>query len=198
MSDEAQQYSIDNQQAAISEYAANCGFVIVKTYADRGKSGVVAKNRKALAELLKDVVGGQATFRAILVYDVSRWGRFPNNDEGAYYEFLCAKAGIPLHYCTEPFRNDGTAISSLLKALKRSMAAEFSRELGDKVTRGKTRLVQMGFWVGGPAGYGYRRLACSLPRALLKARWDMANTRASRLTVLYWSPAQARSGKAYN
>ena len=55
MSDEAQQYSIDNQKAAIQEYAVRHGFVIVKTYADVGKSGVVAKNRKALGELLRDV-----------------------------------------------------------------------------------------------------------------------------------------------
>ncbi|MFZ0796649.1 MAG: recombinase family protein [Terriglobales bacterium] len=157
MSDEAQQFSIENQKAAIQEYAARHGFLIVKTYADAGKSGVIAKNRPALRELLKDVVSGNTGYEAILVYDVSRWGRFPNNDEAAHYEFLCSSSGIPLHYCAEAFTNDGTASSSLLKALKRSMAAEFSRELGEKVFRGKTRLVQLGFWVGGAAGYGYRR-----------------------------------------
>jgi DNA invertase Pin-like site-specific DNA recombinase len=161
MSDEAQHYSIDNQKAAIQEYASLHGFTITKTYADVGKSGVEAKHRAALRELLKDVVGGDAEYKAVLVYDVSRWGRFPNNDEAAHYEYLCESSGIPLHYCAEPFANDGTASSSLLKALKRSMAAEFSRELGDKVFRGKTRLVQMGFWVGGPPGYGFRRLMVS-------------------------------------
>ena len=161
MSDEAQQYSIDNQKAAIQEYALQNGFVIVKTYADVGKSGVLAKNRQALRELLRDVVNGVAEYNAILVYDVSRWGRFPNSDEAAHYEFLCSDSGIPLHYCAEPFANDGTTSSSLLKSLKRSMAAEFSRELGEKVTRGKTRLVELGFWVGGQPGYGFRRLMVS-------------------------------------
>jgi len=161
MSDEAQQYSIENQKTAIQEYAARHRFFIVKTYADAGKSGVIAKNRPALRELLKDVVSGNTGYKAILVYDVSRWGRFPNSDEAAHYEFLCSSSGIPLHYCAEPFTNDGTASSALLKALKRSMAAEFSRELGEKVFRGKTRIVQLGFWVGGPAGYGYRRLMVS-------------------------------------
>ncbi len=161
MSDEMQQYSIDNQKAAIQEYASRHGFTIVKTYADIGKSGVVAKHRTALRELLKDVVSGNAGYKAVLVYDVSRWGRFPNNDEAAHYEFLCYSSGIPLHYCAESFANDGTASSALLKALKRSMAAEFSRELGDKVFRGKTRIVQLGFWVGGPPGYGFRRLMVS-------------------------------------
>ena len=158
MSDEQQVYSIDNQKAAIQEYAAAHGFQIVKTYADPGRSGVVAARRTALQALLKDVVSRDAKYKAILVYDVSRWGRFPNNDEAAHYEFLCQSSGVPLHYCAEPFLNDGTATSSLLKALKRSMAAEYSRELGEKVYRGKARLVQMGFWVGGPPGYGFRRL----------------------------------------
>jgi hypothetical protein len=88
---------------------------------------------------------------------VSRWGRFQDPDEAAHYEFLCASSGIPLNYCAEQFSNDGTASSSIVKALKRSMAAEFSRELGEKVVRGKNRLAQMGCWMGGPAGYGYRR-----------------------------------------
>jgi DNA invertase Pin-like site-specific DNA recombinase len=161
MSDEGQQYSIANQTTALEEYADREGFSIVRTYADAAKSGVVLKHRTALRDLLEDVAGGKADYKAILVYDVSRWGRFPNSDEAAHYEFLCRNAGVPLHYCAEPFANDDTPSSSILKALKRSMAAEFSRELGDKVTRGKTRLVQMGFWVGGPAGYGYRRMMVS-------------------------------------
>lgn len=158
MSDESQQYSPDNQKDAIQQYAGLHGFRIVKTYADLGRSGVVAKNRTGLSELLKDVVSGEAEYKAILVYDVSRWGRYPNSDEAAHYEYICSSSGIPLHYCAEAFVNDGTATSSLLKSLKRSMAAEFSRELGDKVFRGKTRIVQLGFWVGGSPGYGYRRV----------------------------------------
>ena len=161
MSDEAQEYSIDNQKAAIREYASSHGFEVVKTYADFAKSGVVAKNRTGLRQLLTDVVSGKTDYKAILVYDVSRWGRFPNSDEAAHYEFLCHSSGIPLHYCAESFTNDGTPSSSLLKALKRSMAAEFSRELGEKVFRGKARIVRMGFWVGGPAGFGFRRMMVS-------------------------------------
>jgi DNA invertase Pin-like site-specific DNA recombinase len=132
MSTDDQEFSIENQKTAIQEYAARHHFLIVKTYADPGKSGVIIKNRPALRELLKDVVSGNTGYKAILVYDVSRWGRFPNNDEAAHYEFLCSSSGIPLHYCAESFANDGTAPSSLFKALKRSMAAEYSRELGEK------------------------------------------------------------------
>jgi DNA invertase Pin-like site-specific DNA recombinase len=186
MSDEAQEYSIDNQKAAIQDYALLHGFVIVKTYADPGKSGVVATHRKGLSDLLHDVVGGNPPFRAILVYDVSRWGRFQNSDEAAHYEFLCASSGIPLHYCAEPFANDGSATSALFKALKRSMAAEYSRELSDKEFRGKSRIAQLGFWVGGNPAYGYRRLMLSAngtPRQILE-RGEQKSLKTDRVVLV--------------
>jgi DNA invertase Pin-like site-specific DNA recombinase len=98
MSTEDQQYSIANQSAKIQEYAARQGFSICHTYTDAGRSGLVIKRRKGLSDLLADVVSGRADFRAVLVYDVSRWGRFQNPDEAAHYEFPCSTAGIPIHY----------------------------------------------------------------------------------------------------
>jgi DNA invertase Pin-like site-specific DNA recombinase len=47
--------------------------------------------------------------------------------------------------------------SSVLKTLKRSMAAEYSRELSVKVFSGQCRLIELAFRQGGPAGYGLRR-----------------------------------------
>jgi DNA invertase Pin-like site-specific DNA recombinase len=186
MSDEAQEYSIDNQKAAIQDYALRHGFAIVKTYADPGKTGVVATRRKGLRDLLHDVVGGSPPFRAILVYDVSRWGRYQNSDEAAHYEFLCVSSGVPLHYCAELFANDGTATSALFKALKRSMAAEYSRELSEKEFRGKSRIAQLGFWVGGNPAYGYRRLMLSgngTPRQILE-RGEQKSLRTDRVVLV--------------
>jgi DNA invertase Pin-like site-specific DNA recombinase len=98
------------------------------------------------------VQSGNANYKAILVYDVSRWGRFPNNDEAAYYEFICHKAGIPLHYCAEPFTNDGTAASSLLKALKRSMAGRIQQRIGRESISRQDRDRSKGILGGGATG----------------------------------------------
>jgi len=76
VSTDMQLYSILNQQATIAEYARSHGFEIVKTYADPAKSGLDIRHRPGLQSLINDVVAGNADFRAILVYDVSRWGRF--------------------------------------------------------------------------------------------------------------------------
>jgi DNA invertase Pin-like site-specific DNA recombinase len=100
-------------------------------------------------------------YKAILVYDVSRWGRFQDIDEAAHYEFLCKSAGVPVRYCAEQFENDGSLPSSMMKALKRTMAAEYSRELGIKVSAGQRRLALLGFRVVGMAGYGLRRMMVS-------------------------------------
>ena len=134
-----------NQRSKITEYAARHNFSIVRTYEDAGKSEVVIKRRGGLTQLLKDVVSGSVNYKVILVYDVSRWGRFQNPDEAAHYEFICENAGIPIHYCAEQFTNDGTMPSSIMKALKRTMAAEYSRELSTKVYDGQKRVAQMGY-----------------------------------------------------
>ena len=113
MSTEHQQYSIDNQRLAIAEYAKACGFEIVRTYADPARSGLDLAHRPGLKQLLQDVIGGSREYDAVLVYDVSRWGRFQDTDESAYYEFLCKRAGVRVHYCAELFSNDGSLIATL-------------------------------------------------------------------------------------
>lgn len=157
MSTEHQQYSLLNQSAAMQRYAEEHGFEVTVTYTDAARSGLILKNRDGLRQLLRDVVG-TPDFQAILVYDVSRWGRFQDSDEAAHYEFICKSSGVPVHYCAETFLNDGSLPSLIMKALKRTMAGEYSRELSVKVYAGQKRLAQLGFKQGGVPGYGLRRM----------------------------------------
>ena len=135
MSTDHQRYSIENQKQAIAEYALLHDLEVVRTYADEGKSGVNIKRRDALKRLLFDVQEGRADFQVILVYDVSRWGRFQDADESVYYKFICKTAGISVVYCAELFENNGSALAALIKVMKRVMAGEYSRELSAKVSR---------------------------------------------------------------
>ena len=157
MSTDHQQYSTENQSDAIRQYAAQHDMEIVKTYADEGKSGLCLDGRDSLKQLLDDVQNGLADYSVILVYDISRWGRFQDADEAAHNEFLCRRTGIDVRYCAEPFENDGSFGSDIQKMLKRKMAGEYSRELSVKVFAGQCRLIEHGFRQGGPAGFGLRR-----------------------------------------
>jgi DNA invertase Pin-like site-specific DNA recombinase len=158
MSTEHQQYSTENQSDIIRQYAHRRGMTIVRTYTDSGKSGLRIDGRGGLKRLIQNVETGQADFQAILVYDVSRWGRFQDADESAYYEYICRRARIEVHYCAEQFENDGSPISTIVKGVKRAMAGEYSRELSAKVFIGQCRLIELGFRQGGSAGYGLRRM----------------------------------------
>jgi DNA invertase Pin-like site-specific DNA recombinase len=160
MSTDYQEYSLENQRAALALYASEHGMTIVQTYSDPGCSGLELKRRPGLRQLLQDVVS-KPLFQAVIVYDVSRWGRFQDPDEAAHYEFVCKSVGIPVHYSSELFVNDGSPASVLLKQLKRTMAGEYSRELGVKVYAGAKRLVEMGHKMGGTAGFGLRRCLVS-------------------------------------
>lgn len=161
MSTDDQPNSIALQQAAIRHFADTHGYQVVRTYSDLGKSGLQIKHRTGLSSLLLDAIGGEASFQAILVYDVSRWGRFQDTDESAHYEFLCRSAGIQVHYCAEQFQNIGGLSNDIMKSLKRMMAAEFSRELSSKVKAGMRCLAGQGFRLGGTAGFGMRRALVS-------------------------------------
>lgn len=158
MSTEHQQYSTENQSDKIREYATYRGIEIVRTYADSGKSGLNIGGRLSLQQLIKDVESGAADFNLVLVYDVSRWGRFQDADEAAYYEYILKRKGIHVQYVAEQFENDGSPVSTIVKGVKRAMAGEYSRELSAKVFAGQCRLIELGFRQGGPAGFGLRRV----------------------------------------
>jgi len=158
MSTEHQQYSTSNQMDVIREYAKRRGMQITKNYSDAGKSGLNIEGREALAQMIQDVQDGKINCSSILVYDVSRWGRFQDADESAYYEYICRRAGVAVHYCAEQFENDGSPVSTIVKGVKRAMAGEYSRELSSKVFQGACRLIQLGYKQGGTAGFGLRRM----------------------------------------
>lgn len=158
MSTEHQQYSIHNQMVVNQHYAIAHGMEIIRLYSDEGISGLSIAGRAGLQRLMEDVRGGNADFDFILVYDVSRWGRFQDTDQGAHYEFECRQKGIKVVYCAEPFENDNTPMTAVIKSIKRAMAAEYSRELGVKVFQAQCNLARRGFDLGGGPPYGLKHL----------------------------------------
>jgi DNA invertase Pin-like site-specific DNA recombinase len=91
MSTEHQKYSTENQAEAMQQYAARRGIEIVRTYADAGKSGLSLDGRDGLKQLIEDVQNKTADFTTILVYDISRWGRFQDADERLLRIYLQAR-----------------------------------------------------------------------------------------------------------
>jgi DNA invertase Pin-like site-specific DNA recombinase len=102
MSTDKQGLSPSVQKEAIAAYAAAREMTVVASYENEGRSGVHLKNRPGLLRLLRDVTG-QPVFSTVLVYDVSRWGRFQDTDAAAYHEYHCRLHGVEVVYVAEIF-----------------------------------------------------------------------------------------------
>lgn len=158
MSTDLQQYSTDNQLAAIRAYAEKNGLEIVRVYADEGKSGMQAKGRDAFLDMIHTIEDGEADFAAVIVYDHSRWGRFQIPHESERYAWVCANAGIDIHLCIGGVPEGAEHLGAVIWSPNSYGSGEFLRVLSAKVHAGHCNLVRLGFRQGGPAGYGLRRV----------------------------------------
>jgi hypothetical protein len=81
--------------------------------------------------------------------------------------------------------------SLVMKALKRVMASEYSRELSQKVFEGMKGMIKRGLWAGSIPGYGLRRMLVSSegkPKQIMEYG-DRKNLRSDR-TILVLGPPE--------
>ena len=148
--------SLEAQDDVLRKHASLHEHEVVAVYADSASGRSVA-GRDAFQRLVRDVAAG-APFEGVLVRDVSRWGRFQNIDESAYWEFFFLIHGVRVLYVEEQFADDVSPYAALMKALKRASAAEFSREKARLIQFGIYRSVKKGFRHGGNPPFGMHRV----------------------------------------
>jgi DNA invertase Pin-like site-specific DNA recombinase len=152
--------SLRTQEEILRAYADAHEMDVVKVYKDSA-SGTTSKHRHAFLSMAETITHG-ANFQAILVRDVTRFGRFYDPDEGAFWEMLFLGHQVKTVYVEEVFGSDTTPMASLLKGVRRIMAAEYSRDKSRMVRRGQSRVTRLGFLGGGPPPYGMRRVMVTL------------------------------------
>ncbi len=109
--------SLVAQEEVLRSHAAAHELLVVDVFRDSA-SGRSAK-RKGFQQLVH-VIDAGAPFDAVLVRDVSRFGRFAMPDEHAYWEFRFLLKGVRVLYVEEPFpENDASPYAVLMKDLKR-------------------------------------------------------------------------------
>lgn len=171
--EDKQENSVPIQREHAEKFAELHKLEIIHEEADQGVSGLTA-NRPGFQRLINDWITNPDSpkFDFILVYDVSRWGRFQNQNEPAHYQYLCEKRGIKVVYIVQGFPKEENALTdSILTPLHRFMAADYSRQLSDKVFYGCVKVSEQGFSAGGTACYGMARLLLDVnkqPIRLLK------------------------------
>ncbi len=148
--------SLHTQEQILRAYAKGHSMMVVAVYRDSA-SGTSTKHRRAFLQMVETITHG-APFTAVLVRDVSRFGRFYDMDEAAFFEVLFLGHHVKTIYCEEVFTSDTTPMASLIKSVRRVMAAEYSRDRARLVRYGQARATRMGFHVTGPAPYGLQRV----------------------------------------
>jgi DNA invertase Pin-like site-specific DNA recombinase len=153
-----QENSIAIQQEQVQQWARENGVEIIKEFTDRGKSGLTAEGRDAFNEMMNHWVKQRDDFEFVLCLDVSRWGRFQDIDLSATYSAECKRHGKQVIYTTlgKPKKDD--PLFQVYVQFERFRAAQYSKELSDKVLRGCIKIVQQGYWAGGKPPYGFQRL----------------------------------------
>lgn len=157
--EDKQENSVAIQRQHTEQFAHDHNIKIIHEEADEGKSGLLA-NRPAFERLFTNWIENPnaPTFDYVLVYDVSCWGRFQDQDQAAYYTHLCKKHGKEVVYVSRGFPDtNNLLISSLETSLQRYMAAEYSCQLSEKVFYGCVKVSQQGYSAGGTAVYGMAR-----------------------------------------
>lgn len=158
--EDKQENSVAIQREHAQKFAKQHDIEIIHEEADEGKSGLSA-DRPGFQRLLTDWVlsGSAPAFEYILVYDVSRWGRFQNPDESAMYEYQCTRRGKRIVFIDKGMPQDDHAlINHLQTSIERYMAADYSRQLSNKVFFGSVKVSEQGYSAGGVACYGLARL----------------------------------------
>jgi len=158
--EDKQENSVLIQREHAQKFAAQYQIEIIHEEADEGKSGLLS-NRPGFEKLFSEWIlkSDAPQFDYVLVYDVSRWGRFQDQDEAAYYEFRCKQQGKKVVYVSRGFpKEEQKLISHLQTSIERYMAAEYSRQLSDKVFHGCVKVSEQGYSAGGTPCYGMARL----------------------------------------
>lgn len=158
--EDKQENSVPIQREHAEKFAREHAIEIIHEEADEGKSGLLS-TRPGFERLFNGwILNPDApAFDYVLVYDVSRWGRFQDQDEAAYYEFRCKQSGKKVVYVSRGFpKEEQQLISHLQTSIERYMAAEYSRQLSDKVFYGCVKVSEQGYSAGGTACYGMARI----------------------------------------
>ncbi len=193
-----QENSIPIQQDQVREWAKEHGVEIIHEFCDAGKSGLNSEGRPAFTEMMDEWITKRDDFEYVLCLDVSRWGRFQDIDLSAQFSAICKKHGKQVIYTTIGKPREDDPLYPVYVQFERFRAAQYSRELSDKVWRGCVKIAEQGYWAGGPPPYGLQRLLLDEKREPLNVLepGQRKGIQNQRVTLVEGRPERSRGDPA--
>jgi site-specific DNA recombinase len=147
-SDNQREESIEAQTRAISEYANNNNYRIVKTYVDEAFSAKT-DNRPQFLQMISDAKN--RLFDVVICHKLDRFAR--NRYDSAFYKRILKENGIRLISVLENF--DDSPESIILESVLEGMAEYYSANLAREVMKGLKENALQCKHTGGKPAFGY-------------------------------------------
>ena len=150
--------SLEDQRAAIIARAAKLGLTVGAWFEDRGVSGATAQKRPGFMSLVA-ACESQSKLAAspgvVLALNDSRFGRFPDPKEQAYWQVRLGMAGWKVRFCDGDDIADGVG-RDVVRLVGAAQASEYRENLRRNTQRGMKGSTERGFWCRREP-FGYRR-----------------------------------------
>ncbi|UCB57049.1 MAG: recombinase family protein [Candidatus Omnitrophota bacterium] len=153
-STDLQETSLEQQKEKILLFAKQHSIKVIEFFAEEA-CGENVEGRPQFRKMI-ECCKLKDDFQYVLVYDISRWGRFTNPKEAVYWEVEVERADKKVVFVSEGFKEDsiGTSITNFVKSAE---ASEYLKNIRRQTLRGKIYNAKQGFWMGGRPPYGYNR-----------------------------------------
>ena len=145
--------SIEAQLEHVRRWAEANGYVIVKVFTDRAKTGTLAK-REDFQEMIEIAESPYCPFAVVLVWRFSRF--FRNREESAVYKNRLRKKGVRVTSINE--KTDDSPTGQLIEGVIESLDEYTSRVISEDVRRGTHNLASRGFFMPGKAPFGMMKV----------------------------------------
>ncbi len=152
--------SIPAQIKALKKYALERGWDVVAEYIDEAESARTA-NRPAFKEMIATAKKKEKPFDTILVWKLSRFAR--NREDSILYKSLLRKRGISVISINEQV--DESPAGHLLEGIIEVIDEFYSINLSQDTMRGMKENISRGFYNGGFAPLGYKRVKMKIGMA---------------------------------
>ena len=152
MSTDEQENSIPEQRKAVCQFAADKGYRILREYKDEGIGGDETAKRKDFQRMIADAERGE--FRAVLCWDMDRFGRFDSIEAGRWI-YPLRQAGVHLATVAQGVIDWSDFASRVLYGIQQESKHAYLRDLSRNVMRGMLDRALTGQWAGGKPPIGY-------------------------------------------
>lgn len=152
-----QQTSLTDQARAIDALAVKLGASVGRWYRDE-RSGATVEQRPELSRLLADCAASPrkpSRPGLVLVLNDSRWGRFPDAEESAYWRTHLRRLGWLVRFVEHDDTQD-PAVRTVMRAIVASQATQKRADVVANARRGSRGTASLGFWAT-RSPYGYHR-----------------------------------------